>query len=265
MGPRPPVPDLDLAAAAAGPGHEAARPPAIVLVRPQLGQNIGMVARAMGNAGLTRLVLVAPRDGWPNPAAWAPAVGAHFILEQAQVAPSLAEAVAPFQSVYATTARRRARALRHATPGQLAETLLQTPDVATCVLFGPENNGLTDEELRSVNGLVTIPVHPSLRSINVAQAVWAVAHSWFLAASCPRPSFWAVDSHEPAAKSQLDHFLKDLLGRLEARDYFRSGDAKEELFSKLCAVFQRAEASTQEVQLLYGVVAALSRPAKNDR
>src|SRR5258706_470243 len=159
-------------------------PPIIVLVRPQLGENIGKTARAMLNFGLTELRLVAPRDGWPNPAAGPAASGADVVLAQAMVFDDLAAAVADCRRVYATTVRKRGLTKPIVTPETAAAEIRGLPGRAA-VVFGPERSGLETEDVALAQSILTVPVNPDFGSLNLAQAVILLAYEWSKAAGQP--------------------------------------------------------------------------------
>ncbi|HHB80158.1 MAG TPA: RNA methyltransferase, partial [Aliiroseovarius sp.] len=154
--------------------------PVVVLVRPQMGENIGAAARAMLNFGLSQMRLVAPRDGWPNPAAVAMASGAGRVLDAAQVQSDLAGAVADCHHVYATTARVRGLTKRVITPSEaMAEArALQAQGQRVALLFGPERAGLENEDVAQANTVVTVPVSPDFAALNLAQSVLLMAYEW---------------------------------------------------------------------------------------
>jgi tRNA/rRNA methyltransferase len=157
--------------------ERAALPPAIVLVRPQLGENIGKAARAMLNFGLTEMRLVAPRDGWPNPSAGPAAAGADTVLEQARVFDTLAEAVADCADVYATTVRKRGVSKPVVTPEVAARQIHAAPGKAA-IVFGPERSGLETDEVALARSILTVPINPAFASLNLAQAVILIAYDW---------------------------------------------------------------------------------------
>ncbi|MBW8783867.1 MAG: GIY-YIG nuclease family protein, partial [Novosphingobium sp.] len=161
-----------------GPSRSTApRSPVIVLVRPQLGENIGKAARAMLNFGLTELRLVAPRDGWPNPSAGPAAAGADVVLERASVHDSLAEAVGDCTHVYATTVRKRGVTKPVLTPEAAARAIHAEPGKAA-IVFGPERSGLETDEVALARAIVTVPINPAFASLNLAQAVILCAYEW---------------------------------------------------------------------------------------
>ncbi len=155
----------------------AAPPPVVVLVRPQLGENIGKAARAMLNFGLVDMRLVAPRDGWPNPQAGPAASGADIVLERAQVFDTVAEAVADCAHVYATTVRKRGVTKPVVTPEQAARDI-HASSARTAILFGPERSGLETDDVALARTIVTVPINPEFGSLNLAQAVILVAYEW---------------------------------------------------------------------------------------
>ena len=151
--------------------------PAIILVRPQLGQNIGKAARAMLNFGLTEMRLVAPRDGWPNPDSGPAASGADAVLEQAEVFETVQDAIADCSTVYASTVRRRDLVVPVLTPEAMAAEIASSSE-RSAILFGPERSGLETEEVALANAIVTVPINPQFASLNLAQAVILLAYEW---------------------------------------------------------------------------------------
>jgi tRNA/rRNA methyltransferase len=161
--------------------------PVIVLVRPQLGENIGKAARAMLNFGLTEMRLVAPRDGWPNPSAGPAASGADIVLEQAQVFDSVADAVADCGQVYATTVRKRGVTKPVVTPEEAAREIRSAPG-RSAILFGPERSGLDTDDVALARTIITVPINPEFGSLNLAQAVILVAYEWSKGANARQPA-----------------------------------------------------------------------------
>ena len=160
--------------------------PVIVLVRPQLGQNIGKAARAMLNFGLTEMRLVAPRDGWPNPEAGPAASGADEVLEKAQVFETVQDAVADCSLVFASTVRRRDLVMPVIRPEEMADSIGASPE-RTAILFGPERSGLETEEVALANAIVTVPINPEFASLNLAHAVILLAYEWSKRGGKPPP------------------------------------------------------------------------------
>src|SRR2546429_5159990 len=165
--------------------------PAIILVQPQLGENIGTAARAMLNCGLDDLRLVRPRDGWPSDRAVAAASGADRVLDKARLFPSVDAAIGDLAHVYAATARDRYMVKRELTPRRAAEEMrgFLAAGEACGVLFGPERTGLVNDQVALADTVVTVPLNPAFSSLNLAQAVLIVGHEWFTAQTERRPDF----------------------------------------------------------------------------
>lgn len=230
-------------------------PPAIILVRPQLGENIGKAARAMLNFGLTDLRLVSPRDGWPNPAAGPAASGADIVLEQARVFDNVAEAVADCPNVFATTVRKRGLVLPVLTPEQAARETWTLPG-RTAFLFGAERSGLETEEAAIARAIVTVPINPEFRSLNLAQAVLLVAYEYSRNSGLAVPT--QGEALEPRADQvHLEGLVIQLFDALEAADYFHPPDRTPATQNTLRTILTKAGWSEREVQAMRGVVRAL--------
>ena len=201
---------------AEGPSRSTAAP-VIVLVRPQLGENIGKAARAMLNFGLVEMRLVAPRDGWPNPSAGPAAAGADIVLEQAQVFDTLAEAVADCAHVYATTVRKRGVTKPVVTPEEAARAI-HTDIGRSALVFGPERSGLETEDVALARAILTVPINPEFASLNLAQAVILCAYEWSKQANLVQPT--VEDLLPPAPQEELEGMLGQLEAMLDARNYF---------------------------------------------
>lgn len=234
------------------------RPPAILLVRPQLGENIGMAARAMLNCGLDELRLVAPRDGWPNRAAQAAAAGADAVIDSVRVFDTAAEAVADLQLVLATTARRRDVEKPVHGPREAAR-LLRDSGARTGILFGPERSGLDNDEAGLAASIIEAPLNPAFPSLNLAQAVFLVAWEWRMAGSPPVPP----PPSELASAEAFEGFWRHLDGALDAAGYYREPKLKPTVQRNLRAVFARAGLTDQEVRTLRGVIARLASGSRN--
>ena len=236
------------------------RPPAIVLVRPQLGENIGMAARAMMNCGLDELRIAAPRDGWPNPAARAAAAGADAVIDKARLFDTAAEAVADLQLVLATTARRRDVEKPVHGPREAAR-LLRDSGARTGILFGPERSGLDNDEAGLAAAIVEAPLNPEFPSLNLAQAVFLMAWEWRMAGPPPEPP----PASARASAEAFEGFWQHLDGALEAAGYYREPKLKPTVQRNLRAVFARAGLTDQEVRTLRGVIARLAGRAGSER
>ena len=232
------------------------RAPAIVLVRPQLGENVGKAARAMLNFGLTDLRLVAPRDGWPNPAAGPAAAGADIVLEQARVFDSVADAVADCPHVYATTVRRRGLVVPVIGPEEAAREI-RTNDGASAVLFGAERSGLATDEVALAGKIVTVPVNPEFRSLNLAQAVILVSYEWSKGTDLAVPT--QADNLEPRAPHEhLEGLIQQVYDALDRVGYFHPPDRTPATMNTIRTILTKAGWSSREVQALRGMVRALS-------
>ncbi len=234
------------------------RSPAIVLVRPQLGENIGKAARAMLNFGLTDLRLVAPRDGWPNPSAGPAASGADVVLERARVFETVAEAVGDCAHVYATTVRKRGLVIPVVTPEEAAREIRARAE-PSAILFGAERSGLETDEVAVAGKIVTVPVNPDFTSLNLAQAVILIAYEWSKHEALAVPT--QGDPAEPrASHEQLEGLIGQLDEALVAADYFHPPDRTPATRNTIRTILTKAGWSNREVQALRGIVRALTHP-----
>ena len=244
---------------------EHVQSPAIVLVEPQLGENIGAAARAMANFGLGDLRLVKPRDGWPSRKARAAASGASAVVDEARVFDSTEAAIADLNFVYATTARTRDLPKPVVGPRDAIAVLRERSAAgeAVGILFGRERWGLTNEEVALADAIVTFPVNPAFASLNVAQAVLLLAYEWLTSglregALPTREALPELDL-TPAPKAHLFSLMRHLEEALAPTGYFRTEDMKPTLVQNLRAVLQRAGFTRDEVDVLHGVITALER------
>jgi tRNA/rRNA methyltransferase len=245
--------------------------PAIILVRPQLGENIGTAARAMFNCGLTDLRLVAPRDGWPNARAVAAASGADLVLERARLYATAQEAVADLRHVYASTARDRYMLKPAATPRGAAAAMRGwiVAGEPCGVLFGPERAGLENDEVVLADTLLTVPLNPAHASLNLAQAVLLIGYEWFLAADATPAVALNLRRTRPATKDELEGFLLQLVDSLERANYFRPPEKKPSMVRSIRNIFQRQQLMEQDIRTLRGIVKELAegprKPGKRSR
>ena len=251
-------------ASPASPGddrtEDAPPPPVIVLVRPQLGENIGKAARAMLNFGLTELRLVAPRDGWPNPSAGPAASGADLVLERASVHDTLADAIADCPHVYATTVRRRGLVKPVVTPAEAAVEIHGQPG-RTAILFGPERSGLDTDDVAVARAIVTVPINPQFGSLNLAQAVILMAYEWSKhvdAGTLAQPTM--IDADPPAPQGELDGMIAQLDAMLVSAGFFFPPDRVPTVRRTLRSVLTKPGWSAQEVRVMRGVLSAIDRP-----
>ena len=235
-------------------------PPAIVLVRPQLGENIGKAARAMLNFGLTDLRLVAPRDGWPNPSAGPAASGADAVLERARTFETVAEAVGDCAHVYATTVRKRGLVVPVVTPDEAAREMRARSE-PSAILFGAERSGLETDEVAIAGKIVTVPVNPDFTSLNLAQAVILIAYEWSKHEALAVPT--QGDPPEPrATQEQLEGLIGQLDRALVAADYFHPPDRTPATRNTIRTILTKAGWSNREVQALRGMIRALVAPRR---
>lgn len=237
----------------------SAPPPVIVLVRPQLGQNIGKAARAMLNFGLTEMRLVAPRDGWPNPAAGPAASGADIVLERARVFATAADAVADCSIVYAATVRRRELVMPAVTPDAMASVIAATP-ARSAILFGPERSGLETEEVALAGAIVTVPINPEFASLNLAQAVILLAYEWSRTVTLAIPPDKVPEP--PAPHGELDGLISQLDEALEAKGYFHPPARQQATRNTLRTIFTKTGWSSREIKAVRGIIRALERPPR---
>jgi tRNA/rRNA methyltransferase len=238
----------------------SAAKPVIVLVRPQLGQNIGKAARAMLNFGLTEMRLVAPRDGWPNPDAGPSASGADIVLEQAQVFGTVQQAIADCSSVYASTVRRRDLVMPVVTPEQMAEGIAASTG-RTALLFGPERSGLETEDVALANAIVTVPINPEFGSLNLAQAVILLAYEWSKRSELAVPP--SKELEEPAPHGEVEGLIGQLEDELDAKGYYHPPSRTQATKNTIRTIFTKTGWSSREVKAIRGIIRALVNPPRN--
>ena len=243
---------------ASGPG------PVIVLVEPQLGENIGAAARAMANFGLTRLRLVNPRQRWPNDKAHIMAAGADRILDEAVLFDALPAALADCSFVLATTARAHDQAKRVIGAAEAAREIAPRLDAGetVAIMFGRERNGLENDEVALADRIVTLPVNPAFASLNLAQAIVIVAYEWFKLKSGEKLPFAMPEKSPPAPKEQLLAFFASLERELEHVEFFRPPDKRETMQINLRNIFTRMQPTQQDIQTLHGVIMAIAQGRK---
>ena len=231
--------------------------PVIILVRPQLGQNIGKAARAMLNFGLTEMRLVAPRDGWPNPEAGPAASGADIVLEKAQVFDSVAEAIADCSTVFASTVRRRDLVMPVVGPEEMARGITETSG-RSAILFGPERSGLETEDVAQANAIVTVPINPEFGSLNLAQAVILLAYEWSRTQTLAQPT--VKEGEPPAPHGELDGMIGQLEEALDGAGYFYPPERTAATKATLRTIFTKPAWSSRELKAVRGVLRALVQP-----
>jgi tRNA/rRNA methyltransferase len=241
--------------------------PTIILVEPQLGENIGTAARAMLNFGLTSLRLVNPRDGWPSDKALSAASGADVVIEGAVLFETTAAAIADLNRVYATSARRRDMLKTVITPERVAEVMHVEIAAGSKVgiLFGPERTGLTNDDVTLADALISVPLNPAYASLNIAQAVLLIGYEWFQRTS-EMPAEALDEGHTyPAPREELLRFFEHLESELDASGFLRPPEKRPAMVRNVRNMFQRAGLMEQEVRILRGIVTALARHRRPDQ
>lgn len=232
--------------------------PAVILVEPQLAENVGMVARAMANFGLSELRLVSPRDGWPKKGARAAASGAVHVLEGAKLFGSAREAVADLRFVLAATARERGQMKRVFAPDEALRAVRErvAAGEGAGILFGRERTGLENDEVSLADAIVTFPVDPAFASVNLAQAVLLVSYEWARAAAAPLP-FGGEPRTPPAPRDMLVSFFDDVEAKLDAAGFYPP-DKRPLMARNMRDIFHRLALTEQDVRTLRGAFRALA-------
>ena len=233
--------------------------PIIVLVRPQLGQNIGKAARAMLNFGLTELRLVAPRDGWPNPEAGPAASGADAVLADAKLFATVADAVADCTAVFASTVRRRELVLPVVGPAEMAAQI-HAQAGRTAILFGPERSGLETEDVALAGTIVTVPINPNFGSLNLAQAVILLAYEWSRGRPLEQPTM--KDAEGPAPQFEVDGLIGQVDSALEASGYYFPPDRARVTRLTMRTLLTKPGWSSREVRALRGMIRSIAKGSK---
>jgi tRNA/rRNA methyltransferase len=234
--------------------------PVVVLVRPQLADNIGAVARAMGNGGLFHLRLVAPRDGWPQEKAWRNASGADRILDGLTLHDTVADAVADLHHVYATCPRPRhiVKPVLTARGGAAELRAVCGRGLRAGLLFGPERAGLDNDDMACCDALIRYPLNPAFMSLNLAQAVMVMAYEWWTATDDTPPRRLMTNESQVAPKRDLENFLVHLVDQLDACGFLANLPKRPGMVRNLRHLFQRGEVTQQELRTLHGVVTELA-------
>ncbi|ALE03772.1 tRNA:Cm32/Um32 methyltransferase [Bartonella ancashensis] len=234
--------------------------PTIILVEPQLPENIGMVARAMANFGLFKLRLVNPREKFPNEKARAAASKADHVINNTQVFCKLCDAIADLNYVIGTTARKRYSFKTVKSAVEATRTLRHHENIGhkTGILFGRERWGLENDEISLVDEIVTFPVNPAFASLNIAQAVLIMSYEWMKSGlENTDDTAFRAEEIKPVDKATLHGFLSQLEEALDIRGYFRPKERKEVMITNIRSVFTQAHFGESEVRLLRGIISSL--------
>ncbi len=245
--------------------NRSENPPVIILVEPQMGENIGAAARAMLNFGLTELRIVNPRDGWPNTAADANASGAFEHMPPPQIFPSLRDAIADFHYVLATTARPRGMVKPSFTPAQAIEEIIpRTEEGQRCaIVFGPERTGLENEDVALCQSIIQVPTNPDFSSLNLGQCVLLVAYELFADQARGKvENIASSQKSEPAPQLELNNFIARLDEELDRAGFYREENLKPTMQRNIRNMFTRPEFTEQELRTLHGMVSALTGKKK---
>ena len=234
--------------------------PVVILVRPQLADNIGACARAMANGGLFHMRLVAPRDGWPQERAWRTASGADRILDGLTLHETVADAVADLHRVFATCPRPRHVIKPVMTARAAAGTLRDAGQrgLRSGILFGPERAGLDNDDMAQADTLVRYPLNPAFDSLNLAQAVMVMAYEWWTAADTTPGTSLMTNETTVAPKAQVENLLVHLIDELDASGFLRNAPKRPGMVRNLYHLFQRGEVTEQELRTLHGVISMLA-------
>ena len=235
--------------------------PALVLVRPQMGENIGAAARAMWNFGLDRMRIVAPRDGWPNQSAVALASGAGRVLDQAQIASDVAESVSDCAYVFATTARQRDLTKPVFSPEEAMRdcALRMARGERVAVLFGPERAGLENDDIARANAIISVPVNPAFPSLNLAQCVLLVAYEWMRATADIAPRSVEMAGTDWAEQIEVEHLARHYEERLQDMGFFFPEHKSDSMRLNLRNFWSRMPMTRADVQMLHGMLRQMVR------
>ena len=235
--------------------------PVIILIRPQLSENIGMTARAMMNTGLYHLRLVSPKENHLSDKALSASSGAEEILKSAQIYSSTESAIADLTTVYATTARRRNQIKKVYTAEKVMEPINATIQAEnSCgIIFGPERTGLENEDISLANAIIEIPLNPKHCSLNLSQAVLLVGYEWYKTQIQALDEMFVTNTTSLATKEELFRFLKFLEDSLVDFKNLQDEEKRPTLLRNLHNIFTRNQMTTQEINTLYGIITHLKK------
>lgn len=240
--------------------------PAVILVEPQLGENIGMCARAMLNCGLNDLRIVNPRDGWPSGSAIQTSSGAVSVIESARVYESTADAVADLHFTLATTARERDMVKRVYTPATAADDLHERrrQGQKAGILFGPERAGLSNEDVALAQGILYVPLNPGFSSLNLAQAVLLTGYAWYERLQEAQPeTYTRRGDSPPATQEQFNRTMNHLMEELAEKSFFLNPEKRPNTERNIRNIFARLDMTEQETRTLHGIIKALAGKKKS--
>ena len=235
--------------------------PTIILVRPQLYENIGMAARAMDNFGLSKLSIVSPRDGWPSKKAESSAKHAHNIINKAKVYDHLEDAVSNFDLVIATSNRKRF--LTKKTYYSFNTLQKKIRDFRnTAILFGPENSGLSNQDIRLANFLFTIPTYNANKSLNLSHAVSVMSYELFQVNNSSIKHI-STSNMDKVSKFELSNFINFLVKDLDSRGFFSPVEKKASMIDNIYSIYNKIDLSKKELRMLWGMHKKLKNQPKS--
>lgn len=234
--------------------------PAFVLIRPQMGENIGAAARAMWNFGLDRMRITSPRDGWPNQKAVAMASGAGRLLDEALMCDSTAEAIADCTYVYATTARPRELTKPVFTPAHAMKDAAQriANGEKIAVLFGPERSGMENDDIAKANAIISVPVNPDFPSLNLAQCVLLCGYEWRQATEDTIPATVSMEGVW-ATQTEMEKLAEHYEDRMETAGFFYPEHKAASMKVNLRNLWSRLPLTQADVQMLHGIMRQMVR------
>lgn len=236
---------------------------AIILARPQLGENIGACARVMCNFNLSDLRIIAPRDGWPNEKALDMAKSAKHIIEKATIYETLEEALSDIEFLYATTVRPRYMVKPVYTPRKAIDEIYKHAHHKSAILFGPERSGLSNDEIALANAIITVPVGSEYDSLNLAQAVAIMAYEHFMIAQNAPHDHMPLGNTHFASRKDIAHLLNHLEEELDNSGFFFVPQKREHMRRNIRNLFARTHLTDQDVRTLRGIIRSLAHRATN--
>ncbi len=235
--------------------------PAIILISPQMGENIGAAARVMLNFGITDLRIINPRDGWPNPKAVDMAKGAKKVIEDAKIFTSLAEATTDIHRLYATSARTRYMIKPVITSRKCIEEINNNAAKGSksAIMFGPERTGLENDDITLADAITYIPVGPEYTSLNLAQAVSIMCYEWFSSNDETPPVSLDLGTSKPATKDEIAKMFEHLESELDKTEFFKVADKRPKMVRNIRNLFMRADLTDQDVRTVRGIIKSLTK------
>ena len=236
--------------------------PSVILVEPQMGENIGAAARAMWNFGLHQMRIVNPRDGWPNPKAQAMSSGAGRVMDAVHVVGTTRDAVKDLNFVFATTARNRDLSKDVMTPERAMEhaRALIERGQKVGIMFGPERSGLANEDIAHANALISVPVNPAFASLNLAQCVLLVAYEWRRQTGDVPAQVMEMAGTDFATGLEVQKLGERMEEALDSRGFFWPKDKADSMVLTLRNMMTRLDLTQADVRVFHGILKSLEKP-----